>query len=208
MAKHLIFDLEASGLSTQTANILEFAYIIWDDEQSSLEHGRQYFMTDDEVPYGASKVNGLTKARLDVLSSGMYFEDYVDSIKALFATADVIVGHNVISFDMPMLSHSCQRAKNPLNLDSDGNTRMWKMYDTMIHAKEIMPRLPNQRGVYHGPRLTNFYAHVCRTVYKHSTTDLDNMFETTCSTQGAAHEGLYDVWMTYIGYRALLSLRV
>lgn len=213
MAKVLVFDLETDGLSTASSCVLEFAYMLWDSDTGSTESDVMYFNIDHEVPFAASRVNGLTRTKLAALSSGLYFDERMDEIRGVFHKAGVLVGHNAEEFDIPMIMSNFRKYGSSLSRSVEGRERIWKTYDTMVHAKDVVPRAQHKghhtgNRKYYGPKLTTAYAWICNNVYKKNPSDMDGIFNATYSTQGSAHEALYDVWMTFVLYKGLLAMKV
>ena len=211
MAKALIFDTETTGLSTESSKVLEFAYMLLDHETGNVEHDVMYFNTDEEVPAAASIVNGLTRAKLGSLSSGLYFDERLEEMREVFHKADILVGHNIKSYDIPLMMSNFRMYGQSLSKLPDGKEKVWQTYDTMLHAKDLVPRAQHKahsggRSVYYGPKLVTTYAWICKVAYGKTASDMDAIFNTTYSTQGCAHEALYDVWMSFVAYKGLLAL--
>lgn len=210
MPKYMVFDIETTGLDVQTAKVLELGYILWNSETRESTHGKMYFNTDDEVPYKAAAVNGLSKHKLQMLSNGCYFEDRLEEIKKVFHSADVLVGHNIEAYDLPIVKNNCIACGDRLSRSPDGTLKTWKTYDTLIHSKGVLDngsqRGAQFRGRYYGPKLKVAYASVCNKVYRQKPSDLDALFTRDYGTVGQAHEALYDVWMTFVVFRGLLML--
>lgn len=214
MAKYLIFDTETDGLTTTgpdsgTANILEFAYILYDEDSGDISHGQMYFNTDHEIPYGASKVNGLTRSKLAHLSHGIYFDERIEDIQKVFHSADILVGHNSDSYDLPLMFSNFRKYGKSLSRTAEGVEKIWDTYDTMLHAKSVVPRRPNygnSKRPYYGPKLVTAYAWVANNLYRKTASDLDKLFEQTFELTGTAHEAFYDVWMTFCVFKALKGL--
>ena len=89
----LYFDTETTGL--HPGQICQLSYIMQtgDDLLS-----RNFFFKVDNVEYSAFMVHGFSVEKLEKLSGGKTFSDYIDVIEKDFLSADVVVSHN-FSFD-------------------------------------------------------------------------------------------------------------
>ena len=89
----LYFDTETTGL--HPGQICQLSYIMQtgDDLLS-----RNFFFKVDNVEYSAFMVHGFSVEKLEKLSGGKTFFDYIDVIEKDFLSADVVVSHN-FSFD-------------------------------------------------------------------------------------------------------------
>lgn len=95
----LYFDTETTGL--RPGRIIQLAYIL--DYGDKIIAKNFYF----NVPYiepGASMVHGITLEKLEVLSKGKVFYDYMDEIESDFKEANLIVAHN-FNFDFNFMSN-------------------------------------------------------------------------------------------------------
>ncbi len=89
----LYFDTETTGL--HPGQICQLSYVMQrGDELLS----RNFFFKVDNVEYSAFMVHGFSVERLEKLSGGKIFSDYIDVIEQDFLSADVVVSHN-FSFD-------------------------------------------------------------------------------------------------------------
>jgi DNA polymerase-3 subunit epsilon len=100
----LYFDTETTGLrpdgflldgTVYPGKICQLAYII-DDDGVLLPHN--YYFAVNAIEPSASRVTGLTVPIVRTLSQGKVFADYADDIWQHFASADVLIAHN-IAFD-------------------------------------------------------------------------------------------------------------
>lgn len=111
--KYFVFDTETTGIDKYRSDILSLGGHLFEIDE---EHNHpfnykpvlMYFKTDDEVPSEASKVNGLTRHKLDTLSNGMYFEDYAADLKEFFEPDIIPVAYNR-EYDLTIVRSNCER---------------------------------------------------------------------------------------------------
>ncbi len=193
--KTLYFDLETTSKYVNTAEILEFAYIIVDPEVSiePIEMGDMYFYPDRPIPASATAVNGLNMIKMELLSKGVKFYQKAKDIRDLMSRTDInIAGYNSRSYDLPILQN---------HLDQSGVERI-KLSGQHIDFCRIVPKFnlgtPNHK-------LGTLFKFVCDKLNA-STKDMDEMFISWCSQCGIAnpstkaHGALYDSFMTYMVY--------
>ena len=208
--KAFIFDLEATGLDVMTSDVCSIGYIIYDTEENKSSSSLQYFAIDHEVPYSASKVNGLTQAKLEALSNGTTFLDYSDELLDIMRGCDILVGHNSNSFDIPLLRANFARAGrrmvkdeakfvNKLSTLTDLSNIGWDTFDTIVAGKAFM-----HLNTKYGPKLGVLYNEVCSKLYHTTKENMDKIFASTRGKSGSVHEADYDVWMTFVIFRAFL----
>lgn len=90
--KTIIFDTESNGYKDE--QICQLAYIIRDNGEHVSKN--YYFAVSSMNPH-AFEVHGLSKYKLEELSSGRrFFDDYAQIFED-FKTADLLIGHNVAS---------------------------------------------------------------------------------------------------------------
>ena len=95
VADYVVFDLETTGISPKTDEVVEISAV-------KVEHGK---VTDEfstlvnpkrRIPYGASRVNGITD---DMVAEAPFFEQVLEEFLE-FIEGFVLVGHNIARFDM------------------------------------------------------------------------------------------------------------
>ena len=94
----IYFDTETTGL--YPGRIIQLAYVI-DDGQT--QRGKNFYFAVDYIEPSAVNVHGITVEKLKVLSGGHTFSEYADEIYDDFASADLIVAHNV-KFDLGFMN--------------------------------------------------------------------------------------------------------
>lgn len=123
---YVVFDLETTGLSPETDEIIEISGIRVrdgqvDDEFSTLVNpGRP-------IPYSATDINGITDEMVrDAPALRDALKDFL-----IFAGDDILVGHNIHSFDMKFLNAGALRELHR----KIGNDYV----DTLYLARSILP---------------------------------------------------------------------
>ena len=89
----LYFDTETTGL--HPGQICQLSYIMQTGDNLL---SRNFFFKVDNVEYSAFMVHGFSVDRLEKLSGGKTFSNYIDIIEKDFLSADVVVSHN-FAFD-------------------------------------------------------------------------------------------------------------
>lgn len=101
---YVVFDLETTGLSPETDEIIEISGIRVRDGKA-VEEFSTLVNPGRPIPYAASRVNGI--------SDGMVQEapDLKEALEKFlsFAGEDILVGHNIHTFDMPFLYNGAAR---------------------------------------------------------------------------------------------------
>lgn len=95
----LAFDLETTGISTNSDRIVQLALIGVDEEENEI-HYETLVNPRRPIPYGASNVHGIFD--IDVRTKG----DFSTIAEETFELIDgaVIIGHNARNFDMRLLN--------------------------------------------------------------------------------------------------------
>ena len=104
VADYVVFDLETTGISPKTDEVVEISAV-------KVEHGK---VTDEfstlvnpkqRIPYGASRVNGITD---DMVAEAPFFEQVLEEFLE-FIEGFVLVGHNIARFDMNFLYRDVEK---------------------------------------------------------------------------------------------------
>ena len=90
--KTIFFDTESNGYKDE--QICQLAYVIREDGKHICRN--HYFSVSSMNPH-AFEIHGLSKFKLDELSSGKRFFDNYEAFFDDFKSADLLVGHNVAS---------------------------------------------------------------------------------------------------------------
>lgn len=138
-ADYVVFDLETTGLSPETDEIIEISGVKVRDGRA-VEEFSTLVNPGRPIPYAASRVNGITDQMVqDAPPLSDALGRFLD-----FAGEDILVGHNIHTFDMPFLYHGARRALDR-GVPND-------YVDTLYLARNCLP------GLYRH-RLTDVAAH-------------------------------------------------
>lgn len=180
--KMIFFDTETTGL--KPGSICQLSYIIVDTSVKPAETtGKNLFFSVDYVEPGAEQIHGFSVERLYELSSGMYFEDYFESVLKDFQGADFLIGHNV-NFDIVFLTHELEGCGEELKVKHT--------FCTMSYYKSICKAL-DSKGEIKNPRLEELVRFVGisdQTIVETS----NKLFGGT----GKFHDARYDTAATYL----------
>lgn len=131
-ADYVLFDLETTGISCNTDEVIEISALkvrngrIADEFSELVNPGMP-------IPYVASRVNNITDRMVkDAPHFNEVLEQFVD-----FAGDDVLVGHNICTFDMKFIYRDCERYF--------GKTISNDYIDTLRLAKVIFPDWKHRR---------------------------------------------------------------
>ena len=132
VADYVVFDLETTGISPKTDEVVEVSAV-------KVEHGK---VTDEfstlvnpkrRIPYGASRVNGITD---DMVAEAPFFEQVLEEFLE-FIEGFVLVGHNIARFDMNFLYRDVEKYFER-SLPND-------YIDTLQMARRELPNLEHHR---------------------------------------------------------------
>lgn len=131
-ADYVLFDLETTGISCNTDEVIEISALkvrngrIADEFSELVNPGMP-------IPYAASRVNNITDRMVkDAPHFDEVLEQFVD-----FAGDDVLVGHNICTFDMKFIYRDCEHYF--------GKTLSNDYIDTLRLAKVIFPDWKHRR---------------------------------------------------------------
>lgn len=123
---YVLFDLETTGLSPAYEEVIELSAVkvkngvIVDEFSELVNPGRA-------IPRAASRVNNITDAMVKDAPS---FEEVLSGF-ITFAGDDILVGHNINSFDLKFIYRDCERFF--------GKTLTNDFVDTLRIAKMVFP---------------------------------------------------------------------
>ena len=188
--KALYFDTETTGLRADgfilsgkvyPGKICQLAYIV--DEDGVLTPKNFYFCVEAIDPE-ASRVNGLTVPKLRELSRGRVFADDADEIWHDFASADVLVAHN-LAFDERFMTVEFRRLGMSFDVGDKG-------FCTMRRFASVL-RLPGRGRFYKMPSLAEL-------AFFEGVTDEDVMLlmDDLFHTRKAAHDARHDIVKMYL----------
>ncbi len=127
-----LFDLETTGISAWHDDVIEIAAVkvrdgqIVDEFQELVNPGRV-------IPYAATAVNHISNKMVE----GKESFDKVLSRFLEFVDNDVLVGHNIHSFDMKFIKRDCEKYYGKI-LSND-------YVDTLRLSKTVFPHWPHRR---------------------------------------------------------------
>lgn len=131
---YVVFDLETTGISCTTDEVVEISAIkvqngkVVDEFTALVNPGRP-------IPYSASEVNGITD---DMVANSPFFEEALSEFLTFVGDA-VLVGHNIHTFDMKFLYRDAERFWG----ETIGNDYI----DTLHIAKAYLPTLRHHKLV-------------------------------------------------------------
>ena len=132
VADYVVFDLETTGISPKTDEVIEISAVKVKqgqvtDEFSTLVNPKC------RIPYGASRVNGITD---DMVAEAPFFEQVLEEFLE-FIKGFVLVGHNIARFDMNFLYRDVEKYFER-SLAND-------YIDTLQMARRELPNLEHHR---------------------------------------------------------------
>ena len=115
-------DTETTGLSPDVDEIIEIAVVLFEKTGMILEEYHSYCSPHTPIPSAATAVNGIT---MDMVIGYDSYDDQRPKILDVIKKSNTIIGHNLISFDLPMMK---------IKTDND------RVYDTMLECQKRYPR--------------------------------------------------------------------
>ena len=185
--KTIIFDTEGNGYKDE--QICQLSYIIREDGKHTSKNF--FFSVSSMNPY-AREVHGLSKCKLEELSSGKRFSDSYVEIFEDFNKADLLIGHNVSS-DISRLQIEFSRC--------GVSFRPKKKLCTMKYFNNAL-KLSNKTGGKKYPKLSElcYYCHIDSRAIKY-----------TCGVffgenDVSEHDARYDTVATYLAVLSAMQL--
>lgn len=194
------FDLETTSKWANTANILEFGYILVDPQKdiTPIAMGDMFFYPENEVPASASAINGLNKTKLGFLSGGKQFYQQAELVrKILTENNPVLAGYNSKAYDLPILQRHFADSGVPMipenqkHIDFCRVIKSFKLGTTDAKLGTLFKWVTAQLGT--------------------TEHELQELYVGWCYNCGipnpntTAHGALYDSFMTYIVYTYLIG---
>lgn len=131
-ADYVLFDLETTGISCNTDKVIEISALKVRNGRIAEEFS-ELVNPGMPIPYAASRVNNITDRMVnDAPHFDQVLERFLD-----FAGDDVLVGHNICTFDMKFIYRDCERYF--------GKTISNDYIDTLRLAKVIFPDWKHRR---------------------------------------------------------------
>lgn len=129
---YVVFDLETTGLSPKSDEIIELSAIKVRNHQAAEEFST-LVNPGRPIPFSASRINGITD---DLVKDAPLLETALKSFMD-FIAADTLVGHNIHAFDMPFL---CSGSLRTLNRTVPND-----YIDTLYLSRNCLPHLARHR---------------------------------------------------------------
>ena len=138
---YVVFDLETTGLSPETDEIIEISGLKVRNGKV-MENFTTLVNPDRPIPYSATRINGITD---EMVQSAPLLKPSLNEFLT-FIGNDILVGHNIHSFDLNFLRNGARRTL--------GQSIQNDYVDTLFLAKICLPQLPRHR-------LTDLAEHFC-----------------------------------------------
>lgn len=129
---YVVFDLETTGISPNYDEVVEISALKVRDGEVVEEFGT-LVNPKRPIPYGASSVNGITD---EMVANAPVFSEVLEQFFD-FAGNDILVGHNIHTFDMKFLYRDSLRYFGQVP-DND-------YVDTLMLARTCLPGLRHHR---------------------------------------------------------------
>ncbi|MDO5154861.1 MAG: exonuclease domain-containing protein [Eubacteriales bacterium] len=129
---YVLFDLETTGISSNYDEVIEISAIKVKDGKVVVEFS-ELVNPLRTIPYAASAVNGITDA---MVKNAPTFAEVLPRFLE-FAGDDVLVGHNIKSFDLKFIYRDAQKYLGQIP-END-------YVDTLRMAKKLLPELSHHR---------------------------------------------------------------
>lgn len=129
---YVVFDLETTGVSPYNDEVIEIS-AVKARKGKVVEEFSELVNPQRTIPFAASRVNNITD---DMVSDASFFDEVLRHFLE-FVGEDVLVGHNIQSFDMKFIYRDCERYFHQL-ITND-------YVDTLILAKRCFPEWRHRR---------------------------------------------------------------
>lgn len=178
----LFFDTETTGLFP--GRIIQLSYVM---QHKDSVRAKNFFFAVEYVEPSAVAVHGFTPEKLAVLSNGNTFSCCADEIFDDFASADLIVAHNV-KFDVNfMIAEFCYL---------DRRFRYKQEFDTMKFFTPIMKMTRENHKGYKYPKLTELTEFL--DIYPYDVTRKTT--ELFSESYVGSHDARYDTVALYLAF--------
>lgn len=129
---YVVFDLETTGVSPYNDEVIEIS-AVKARKGKVVEEFSELVNPQRTIPFAASRVNNITD---DMVLDAPFFDEVLRHFLE-FVGEDVLVGHNIQSFDMKFIYRDCERYFHQL-ITND-------YVDTLILAKRCFPEWRHRR---------------------------------------------------------------
>ena len=129
---YVVFDLETTGISSQNDKIIEISAVKVQNG-AIVQEFSELVNPKCKIPYQASQINGITDDMVeDARTIDQVLPDFLD-----FIEEEILVGHNIHSFDMKFICRECKDIYDKVL----GNNYI----DTLYLARKCLPKLGHHR---------------------------------------------------------------
>lgn len=172
------FDTETTSL--RPGQICQLAYII-EDKNKILP--KSFYFSVNDIDIMAAKINGLTVASLNKLSSGKVLGDHIEEISRDFESAALLVAHN-FNFDYCFM-----------RVEFDRLQKVFTYREKFCSMREFKSklRLPNKYGGYKNPSLEEL-----ATSYGVTEEEVKGLLIELFATAAYAHDARYDTCKLFL----------
>ena len=119
---YAVVDTETTGVDPRIHEVIEVAAVLFDRSERIIEEYRSYCSPSGLIPPDATAVNHITN---EMVVDYPRFYVIRPKVIELIKKADVIVGHNLLYFDLPIMK---------IDIHPD------RVYDTLLKCRERYPR--------------------------------------------------------------------
>ena len=134
LENYVVFDLETTGVDPKEDSIIEISAVKVRNHNVT-EQFNQLIHPGTHIPAGATRINGITDEM--VKEAKGLFEVLPDFLS--FIDGEILVGHNIQSFDLPFLYRAAEELLER-SLPND-------YVDTLFMARQCLPQMKHHRLV-------------------------------------------------------------
>ena len=131
----VIYDTETTGLDLGESQIVQIAAIKMEPNGNIIDKMDTYVIPTVPISKGALATHGITMDTIH--AKGIEAKEALQRFSR-FADGAILVGHNSIRFDLPLIQHQLRDLELP-ELNIRGH------YDTMMIAKQFIPKSKNYK---------------------------------------------------------------
>ena len=127
----LVFDTETTGLDATVDEVIQLSVLGYERQNGVfilVESHNWYINPRFAIPEIITKLTGITQAML-VDQPG--WEEIAEEVIGVFNRYEVVMGHNVVWFDIPMMNHMYQKVGREFIPN--------KVIDTLVMARAFLP---------------------------------------------------------------------
>lgn len=182
--KVLVLDLETTGFNINYADILQCAMVEYSDDLTQWKYHNEYFCPIHKISSEITRVTGLTTEFLRKESDGLFLQEKFSKVKDILDESDIVVGHKIEAYDIPVLKNNARKAGYNLNVAH------LEKFDTYKMKQKLDPSFTGRRG-----KLVEVY----HKLSPYSESKADEFVRYLMNYHGlpelSAHNALYDITM-------------